>query len=184
MADLAAVVADLRALSEAPVLDALRELAEVGRGLARDNAAARVYSLASGRGTLGESVRGWAETADGGWELVIEVGGRGTPAEDYARAQELGAVIRPVRARYLAIPTDEAIRGGVQSPRQLDRPRFVPRRGGGWLVFQGGRLLFVLHPGPVRLPAKRFAADAFGDITAAPLDDAVDGAIRRALGAA
>ena len=71
-----------------------------------------------------------------------------------------------MRARFLAIPTDAAIRGGLVSIRQLQRPRFVPRRGGGWLVFgaDGQGLLFVLHPGPVSIPAKRYLGDAFDNV--------------------
>lgn len=141
------------------------QLAEEGRGLGRDNAAARVYTAASGRGTLGGSVRG--RSTAGAEDVVVELtaGEAGTPAAAYARAQELGAVIRPRRARYLSIPTDAAIRGGLRSVRDLAEPRWVPRRAGGWLVFgPGGALLFVLHPGPITLPAKKYLSDAFDDV--------------------
>jgi hypothetical protein len=142
------------------------ELAEEGRGLAVANAAARVYGPRSGRGTLGASVRARSAAGPEAVAVVWTAGEPGTPAAAYARAQELGATIRPVRARYLAIPTDAAIRGGLTSIRQLQRPRFVPRRGGGWLVFgaDGQGLLFVLHPGPVSIPAKRYLGDAVGDV--------------------
>jgi hypothetical protein len=141
------------------------QLAEEGRGLGRDNAAARVYGPASGRGTLGDSVRG--RSTAGAEDVLVELtaGEAGTPAAAYARAQELGATIRPRRARFLAIPTDAAIRGGLRSVRDLAEPRWVPRRAGGWLVFgPGGALLFVLHPGPIMLPAKRYLHDAWEDV--------------------
>jgi hypothetical protein len=144
------------------------QLAEEGRGLGRDNAAARVYGPASGRGTLGDSVRGRAQAVAEGVTVELTVGEPGTPAAAYARAQELGArgayAIRPRRSRYLAIPTDAAVRGGLRSPRQVAEPEFRPRRGGGWLVFGLGVLLFVLHPGPVELAPKRFLGDAFDDV--------------------
>jgi hypothetical protein len=141
------------------------QLAEEGRGLGRDNAAARVYGPASGRGTLGDSVRGRSTATAEDVLVELTAGEAGTPAGDYARAQELGATIRPRRARFLAIPTAAAIRGGLRSIRDLAQPRWVPRRAGGWLVFgPGGDLLFVLHPGPVTLPPKFFLRDAFGDV--------------------
>jgi hypothetical protein len=141
------------------------QLAEEGRGLGRDNAAARVYTAASGRGTLGDSVRGRSTASAEDVVVELTAGEAGTPAAAYARAQELGATIRPRRARFLSIPTDAAIRGGLRSVRDLAEPRWVPRRGGGWLVFgPGGALLFVLHPGPVVLPAKLYLRDAFDDI--------------------
>lgn len=140
------------------------QLAEEGRGLGRDNAAARVYGPASGRGTLGDSVRGRAQAVAEGVTVELTVGEPGTPAAAYGRAQELGAVIRPRRARFLTIPTDTAIRGGIRSLRDVAEPQFRPRRGGGWLVFGPAGLLFTLHPGPVTLPAKRFLSDAFDDV--------------------
>lgn len=141
------------------------QLAEEGRGLGQANAAARVYSPASGRGTLGDSVRGRSEATAEDVLVELTAGEPGTPAADYARAQELGAVIRPRRARYLAIPTDAAIRGGLRSIRDLAQPRWVPRRAGGWLVFgPAGVLLFVLTPGPVTLPPKFYLQDAWADV--------------------
>ena len=140
------------------------QLAEEGRGLGQANAAARVYTAASGRGTLGDSVRG--RSTAGAEDVLVELtaGEAGTPAAAYARAQELGATIRPRRARFLSIPTDAAIRGGISSMRDVADPRWVPRRAGGWLVFRGPVLLFVLHPGPIQLRPKYYLRDAFDDI--------------------
>lgn len=162
--DLAAELAEAPARMMAALGIVGEQLAEEGRGLGAANAAARVYGPRSGRGTLGDSIRARSEATAEAVEVVWTAGEAGTPAAAYARAQELGATIRPVRARYLAIPTDAAIRGGLVSIRQLQRPRFVPRRGGGWLVFGPLGLMFVLHPGPVRLPAKRYLGDAFDDV--------------------
>ena len=50
------------------------QLAEEGRGLGRDNAAARVYGPASGRGTLGDSVRGRAQAVAEGVTVELTVG--------------------------------------------------------------------------------------------------------------
>lgn len=143
------------------------QLAEEGRGLGRDNAAARVYTAASGRGTLGDSVRG--RSTAGAEDVVVELtaGEAGTPAAAYARVQELGTQgrgIMPRRARFLSIPTDAAIRGGISSVRDVADPRWVPRRAGGWLVFRGPVLLFVLHPGPIQLQPKHYLRDAFDDV--------------------
>lgn len=142
------------------------QLAEEGRGLGAMNAAARVYGPRSGRGTLQASIRGRSEATAETVAVEWTAGEAGTPAADYARAQELGAVIRPVRARHLAIPTAQAVRLGLTSIRDLRERRLVPRRGGGWLVFgaDGQGLLFVLHPGPITLPAKRYLGDAVDDV--------------------
>ena len=142
------------------------QLAEEGRGLGMMNAAARVYGPRSGRGTLQASIRGRSMATGEAVAVEWTAGEPGTPAADYARAQELGAVIRPVRARFLAIPTDLAIRSGLTSIRDLAERRLVPRRGGGWLVFGGNGqgLLFILHPGPITLPAKRYLGDAIDDV--------------------
>jgi hypothetical protein len=110
------------------------QLAEEGRGLAALNAAARVYGPRSGRGTLQASIRGRSAATAEAVAVEWTAGEAGTPAADYARAQELGATIRPVRARFLAIPTDRAARLGLTSIRDLAERRLVPRRGGGWLV--------------------------------------------------
>jgi hypothetical protein len=127
------------------------QLAEEGRGLGALNAAARVYGPRSGRGTLQASIRGRSAATAEAVAVEWTAGEQGTPAADYARAQELGATIRPVRARHLAIPTAQAVRLGLTSIRDLRERRLVPRRGGGWLVFgaAGQGLLFILHPGPV-----------------------------------
>lgn len=144
------------------------QLAEEGRGLGQANAAARVYTAASGRGTLGDSVRG--RSTAGAEDVTVELtaGEAGTPAAAYARVQELGTQgrgIMPRRARFLSIPTDAAIRGGLSSVRDVAEPRWVPRRAGGWLVFgPGGQLLFVLHPGPIQLQPKHYLRDAFDDV--------------------
>lgn len=167
-ADLAAEMAGASVALPLALARAGAQLAEEGRGLGRDNAAARVYGPASGRGTLGNSIRG--RSTAGAEDVLVEwtAGEAGTPAADYARAQELGAVIRPRRARYLAIPTAAAIRGGLRSVRDLAEPRWVPRRAGGWLVFgPSGLLLFVLTPGPVELPAKHYLRDAVDDVVRA-----------------
>jgi hypothetical protein len=142
------------------------QLAEEGRGLGALNAAARVYGPRSGRGTLQASIRGRSAATAEAVAVEWTAGEAGTPAADYARAQELGATIRPVRARHLAIPTAQAVRLGLTSIRDLRERRLVPRRGGGWLVFgaTGQGLLFILHPGPVTLPAKRYLGDAVDDV--------------------
>jgi hypothetical protein len=64
----------------------------------------------------------------------------------------------------LAIPTALATAGGLTSPREVAAPRWVPRRGGGWLVFGPAGLLFVLTPGPVVLPAKGYLRDAVAEV--------------------
>ena len=139
-------------------------IGEEMRGLAAINAASRVYSSRSGRGTLQRSLVSGVTRSPEVVEIALTTGLPGSPAEPYARAQELGAVIRPVRARFLAIPTDLATAGGLTSPRQVQDGRWVRRRGGGWLLFGRTGLLFVLHPGPVVLPAKHYMRDAWEDV--------------------
>jgi hypothetical protein len=164
LAILAADIEALQARVEAGMRTGPELLAEELRGLAALNAASRVYTGRSGRGTLQRSLVGRVERGPEVVAVELVTGLPGSPAQDYARAQELGAVIRPVRAKFLAIPTSAATAGGITSPRQLQAPRWVRRRGGGWLVFQGGALMFVLHPGPVVLPAKHYMRDAFEDV--------------------
>ena len=94
------------------------QLAEEGRGLGRDNAAARVYGPASGRGTLGDSVRGRSTATAEDVLVELTAGEAGTPAGDYARAQELGATIRPRRAALYPRPRTAPM--GAASRRRVD----------------------------------------------------------------
>ncbi len=139
-------------------------LAEEGRGLGALLAAERVYTGRSGRGTLGRSIRGRATAGPSVVEVEWTAGEAGTPAADYARAQELGATIRPRRARFLAIPTSLATAGGLTSPREVQNPRWIPRKAGGWFVVGPAGVLFVLHPGPITLPAKGYLRDAVAEV--------------------
>jgi hypothetical protein len=145
-------------------------LAEEGRGLGALLAAERVYTGRSGRGTLGRSIRGRATAGPSVVEVEWTAGEAGTPAADYARVQELGTAglpgggIRPRRGRFLAIPTALATAGGLTSPREVQNPRWIPRKAGGWFVVGPAGVLFVLHPGPITLPAKGYLRDAVAEV--------------------
>lgn len=126
-------------------------------------------------GNLAQSIVGFSEDVAG--VPAIRVGVLRGPALAYAAAQELGATIRPKRAKALAIPTDEA-----KTPAGVDRyggPRnypgdlkFIPFRNSGvaigglfaaetlasGLSLRSGRLLYVLVR-EVRIEAKHFLRD-------------------------
>jgi hypothetical protein len=75
-----------------------------------------------------------------------------------------GGGIRPRRGRFLAIPTALATAGGLTSPREVQNPRWIPRKAGGWFVVGPAGVLFVLHPGPITLPAKGYLRDAVAEV--------------------
>lgn len=96
-------------------------------------------------GALRRSIAGEVTTKTDGLRLVLSAGGR-TGGQDlrYARLQELGGVIRPVKRKWLTIPMPAAqtragvARGGARSFPDL---RFVPGRDQttAWLVRDVGR---------------------------------------------
>lgn len=159
-----------------PALAALlrRELAAEAL---RAEAGAKAFATTRPRvrsGRLRASISGAVRATPDGAEVSVRAGHGATVT--YARAQEEGASIRP-RGRYLAIPLPAA-----RTAAGVTRGRFV-RPGGlrsvpGLFVVRGrsGRLLlcerktgggirplFVLHPGPIRIPATWFLRRAVED---------------------
>lgn len=122
-------------------------------------------------GTLLDSVDAEIKRDGSVLEVWLTVG-EDSPAGAYAKVQDEGSgylpggVIRPRRAKYLAIPMPIG-RGtaGPQSPRDLPEGevQWVPRQGGGFFVIYGGELLFVLVP-EVRLQPTHYAKDAFDEV--------------------
>jgi hypothetical protein len=159
-----------------PALGALlrRELAAEALRIesgAKSNATTRPR-VRSGR--LRASITGAVRATPDGAEVSVRAGHGATVT--YARAQEEGATIRP-RGRYLAIPLPSArtaagvTRGRYTRPgglRQVPGLFVVRGRSGRLLLCErkpggGIRPLFVLHPGPIRIPATWYLRRAVED---------------------
>lgn len=150
-------------------------------GLAKDNATTRPQARS---GTLRRSIRAVAERQG----LRITVGVQaGSERIGYARIQEEGGTVRPVRGRFLAIPLPPALTGaGVprfSGPRAAGDLRFIPIRGGqaGLLVrSRGAEEALYLLVREARIPATRYLGRAMED--GAPLlRDGVSAAVRAAV---
>jgi len=137
-------------------------------------------------GRLRQSIQGlWDPTRE---RLVLRSGGRaGGGSVRYARAQDMGAVIRPTRTQYLAIPLD-AVKTGAGVAR-YDRARNDPTpmharksKRGNLLLHDDvtGEPRWLLTKGPIRIPATRFLTDA-GDWMRRQLPDALDRTLTRLL---
>lgn len=137
---------------------------------ARENATS---SPRARTGHLRRSIAGVAETGTSSVAITLTAGKGST--ETYASAQEYGALIRPKRGRFLAMPVGPALTGaGVArypGPRAVPGLHFVPTRGGagGLLVKDvGGRnaradIYFVLLR-QVRISPKRYIGRAIDTI--------------------
>lgn len=147
-------------------------------GLAKDNATTRPQARS---GTLRRSIRAVAERQ--GLRLTVGVEA-GSERINYARLQEEGGTVRPVRGRFLVIPLPPALTGaGVprySGPRAAGDLRFVPIRGGqaGLLVRTkgAGEALYLLVR-EARIPATRFLGRAMDD-GAPRLRDEASAAVR------
>lgn len=150
-------------------------------GLAKDNATTRPQARS---GTLRRSIRAVAERQ--GLRLMVGVEA-GSERIGYARLQEEGGTVRPVRGRFLAIPLPPALTGaGVprySGPRAAGELRFVPIRGGqaGLLVrTKGAQEALYLLVREARIPATRFLGRAM-DEGAPRLRDGASAAVRAAV---
>lgn len=123
----------------------MTELALDGAGEARDLIVARFERGGVRTGRLHKSLAGVARERGGTLEAVVSAGGRTGGADvRYARPHEEGAIIRPKRGKFLAIPMPAALTGaGVArgGPRDFPNLRFQPGRDGStaWLVQESGR---------------------------------------------
>lgn len=141
-----ALIARLSGASTHLRADMMGVMAE--RALAGERAA-KINATGSPRvrsGRLRASIYGVARAAPGeGVELALGSGGTDRGSVRYARIQEKGGEVRPVRGRFLAIPKGPALTGaGVAryaSPRDVPNLRFVSIRGGSM------GLLVKDHPG-------------------------------------
>lgn len=136
----------------------------------RSERAAKLSVTASGSqrsGRLRSSIRGLVRpvgTQDA--EIVTQAGGHVGGADVvYARVQEYGGVIRPVRAKYLAIPIHPATitPAGVsryRSPRDVpEELTFITSKAGNKLLInEAGEPYYVLYSS-VNLKARRFLRD-------------------------
>ena len=155
-------------------------LAARGEAVAKANATT-VLHVRSGR--LRASIGSEVEATPTGHDLIYRAGAQtGRGSVSYARLQELGGTVRPVSARYLAIPVGPAkTPAGVSrwaSPRDAGFPlRFVPTRSGGLLVRDTGKgkarrsvVYYVLRASvtiparPYLRPAAEAAAQALPDV--------------------
>ena len=123
-------------------------------------------------GRLRASVQSEVKESEEGWDLALRAGG-GARDVRYARIHELGGVIRPVNAKFLAIPLPIArTAAGVSryaSPRHVPVPlRFARSRGGNPLLVESsgrnaGRPWYVLRKS-VRMPARPYLAPALAQV--------------------
>lgn len=89
----------------------------------------------------------------------------------YARLQEYGGQIRPVRSKYLAVPVDKGLTAAgtprYLSPRQMPFAAFRPVKGrkARFVVFdkRNGEVFFVLLT-DTEIPAHRFMRDALDEV--------------------
>ena len=115
---------------------------------------AKSYSHQVTQGQIGTELE-FGVFADQGIETTI------------AGTHEYGATIRPKRARYLTIPLPAAKDSrGVAPPARTFLDTFVARsKAGNLILFQragtGIVPLFLLHPGPVRIPPRPALLPAF-----------------------
>jgi len=139
-------------------------------------------------GRLRASVQSEVKEEGDGWDLALRAGG-GARDVRYARIHEEGGVIRPVNARFLAIPLPIArTAAGVSryaSPRQVPVPlRFAQSKGGNPLLVEAkgknaGRPWFVLRKS-VRMPARPYLAPALAQVEAM-LPERLESLIQRAI---
>jgi phage gpG-like protein len=135
-------------------------------------------------GRLRASVQSEVKEEGVGWDLALRAGG-GARDVRYARIHEEGGVIRPVNAKYLAIPLPIArTAAGVSryaSPRQVPVPlRFAQSKGGNPLLVDGkGRPWFVLRKS-VRMPARPYLAPALAQVEAM-LPERLESLLQRAI---
>ena len=141
-------------------------------------------------GRLRASVQSAVKEEGESWDLFLRAGG-GAKDVRYARIHELGGVIRPVNAKYLAIPLPIArTAAGVSryaSPRQVPVPlAFVQSlKGQPMLVESGGknagRPWYLLRKS-VRMPARPYLAPALAQIQVG-LETRLELLLERAIGA-
>jgi hypothetical protein len=90
----------------------------------------------------------------------------------YARLQEYGGTVLPVRAKHLAIPVEHGLTDRktpkYASPRQMPFAAFRPARPGStarWIVYdkRNGQVFFVLVTHSV-IPEQRYLRDAMDDV--------------------
>lgn len=98
----------------------------------------------------------------------------------YARIQEEGGVVKPVRGRLLAIPQAPALTGpGINKYPEVRRAPhlyFQPTKNGGLLINRHtGEVWYVLVP-KVTIKAKHYLRDSISE-TVKGLADRIDGAV-------
>ena len=144
--------------------------------------AGTILNVRSGR--LRASIAGSTRVNEGAFEIVLRAGGEGDADVNYAAAHEYGAVIRPKKGKFLAIPLPIA-----RTPRGVARyqtPRDVPdlhlaqsKRGQYLLVKPDGEPWYQLRQRVV-IPRRQFlypALSATADDLAGKLDRLLAGAI-------
>lgn|GEM_PF-4950478 len=116
-------------------------------------------------GDLANSIASRVEDGPQGPELSLSAGGRhGGNDVVYARIHEVGGTIRPKRAKFLTIPTQEAkTRAGVArvpSARDMDLSWAQGKSGQPMLIDSSGVAMFILKR-EVKIPARPFLGPAF-----------------------
>lgn len=175
----------VRALATVP--DALtRELRDALEKILRRFEREFVSTRLSGRPGLqrrsGNLARSWVREVRG--RRLKDLQARFATRVKYAPIHEFGGIIRPVRAKFLAIPlSDSRVKGTADSPRDYPDGFFLRSKGGNLLfgVSEGDRFvpLFVLKR-EVRIPARMGLLDLW-EAKRAGITDQLNDAVRRAL---
>lgn len=130
----------------------------------------------------GNLARSWVREVRG--RKLADLQARFATRVKYAPIHEFGGIIRPVKARFLAIPLDDArVRGIAASPRDFPDGFFMRSKGGKLLfgINQGETFvpLFVLKRS-VKIPARMGLFDLW-ESRRADISDQLNKAVGRSL---
>lgn len=153
----------------------LADAVEAGIRVVEGNAVVNIEKKLSKKTTGGLAANRSVEVKNESGKVV----GTLTFHSNHARLHELGGVIKPVSAKFLAIPLTDGARK-AQSPRNYpDKLHFAGGGGGGVLLDSNGAAIYALKTA-VTMPARPFLRPAI-DEHQDEIEQAMGAALKKAI---
>jgi phage gpG-like protein len=160
----------LENISKGEFLRTLHGLALKYAGKAETRAKGRAETLLTVRsGALTRSIAGRVQKQKGRMTIRLTAGGGGEDVK-YAATHEYGAVIRPVRAKMLAIPVHKSLRTGrgvgkVPGPRDVPGMQFaISGKGQRMFIHAVTKEVYFILRQRVEIPARPFMAPSMKEV--------------------